>query len=151
MRDPDMIDGTKLAVWQERDRLHIHLTDRDGETVAEWWDDDARAFLEDNGIRGADHASIVKVCRQVGIISNVVEVYSIDAMRDEGGWSENDIHWRRTYVNVPNRPRALFAWMRDRGLLSAESAGRVEWDSTMQWVCERTNHRPLFGIRTYEE
>lgn len=36
-----------VEAWQERDRLGIWITDnRTGETIAEWWDDDAREMFE---------------------------------------------------------------------------------------------------------
>jgi hypothetical protein len=45
----DYIDGRPLtlSVWEERDRLHIHVTNSSGETVAEWRDDEARAMFTD--------------------------------------------------------------------------------------------------------
>lgn len=42
------IDDTRLEVWEERDRLHIALErSKDGKTLIEWWDDDARQAIED--------------------------------------------------------------------------------------------------------
>jgi uncharacterized membrane protein (UPF0127 family) len=36
-----------VEAWQERDRLGIWITDnRTGETIAEWWDDDAKEMFE---------------------------------------------------------------------------------------------------------
>ena len=38
----------QVTVWKERDRLHIHLFDGDeNNTIADWWDDDAREMIED--------------------------------------------------------------------------------------------------------
>jgi hypothetical protein len=38
----------RVAVWEERDRLHVHaFQDDENRTVAEWWDDDARQMFED--------------------------------------------------------------------------------------------------------
>lgn len=39
----------KVTKWQERDRLHIAIVDRETEqvTILEWWDDDARQMFED--------------------------------------------------------------------------------------------------------
>lgn len=38
----------EVAVWGERDRLSIVVTDREtGEDIAGWWDDDARSMFED--------------------------------------------------------------------------------------------------------
>lgn len=36
-----------VAVWEERDRLHIDLQDANDETIIEWWDDEARQAIED--------------------------------------------------------------------------------------------------------
>ncbi|MBE0481709.1 MAG: hypothetical protein IBX68_12120 [Dehalococcoidia bacterium] len=41
-------ENVEIGSWAERDRLGIWLTDkRTGETVAEWWDEDARRMFED--------------------------------------------------------------------------------------------------------
>lgn len=45
---PTTIDDTTIAVWEERDRLHICLSRKsDDKTLVEWWDDDARQAIED--------------------------------------------------------------------------------------------------------
>ena len=48
-------DHLEVAVWEERDRLSVVVTDREtGEDIAEWWDDDARSMFEDGFfVRGA--------------------------------------------------------------------------------------------------
>lgn len=42
------LSDTTIAVWQERDRLHICLSRKsDDKTLVEWWDDDACQAIED--------------------------------------------------------------------------------------------------------
>ena len=41
------VDDTDLETWFERDRAHIELRDKDGDTIIEWWDDDVHAAFED--------------------------------------------------------------------------------------------------------
>lgn len=42
-------DECKVTVWEERDRLHVAIVDRETEqhTLAEWWDDEAREMFTD--------------------------------------------------------------------------------------------------------
>lgn len=40
------IRKTAIAIWNERDRLHIELTYKDGDTIIEWWDEDAVNAIE---------------------------------------------------------------------------------------------------------
>jgi len=45
---PPTRDDVTVHAWQERDRLSIWVEDkRTGETIAEWWDDEAREMFED--------------------------------------------------------------------------------------------------------
>ena len=47
-RDTLTITDTEIAVWAERDRLHICLSRKsDDKTLVEWWDDEAREAIED--------------------------------------------------------------------------------------------------------
>lgn len=71
----------RVTVWEERDRLHIHVVKADGTTVAEWWDDDARQMFEDgffkSGVRSIGHLresdavlteSVLTYCREMNLI-----------------------------------------------------------------------------------
>lgn len=73
MRKPTRADVT-VDSWEERDRFGIFVTDdRDGSTVAEWWDDDARQMFEDGffepGSWLAD--SVLRYCEDVGILRSL--------------------------------------------------------------------------------
>lgn len=60
---------TEIRVWQERDRLHIHLVDKRTEkTLAEWWDDDAREAIEDGFLdaREGVFGNLQRFARQLG-------------------------------------------------------------------------------------
>lgn len=58
-----------VEVWEERDRLHIHLLQGD-RTVAEWWDEDAREMFEDGFFkRGKElEASVIEYAKSVGLL-----------------------------------------------------------------------------------
>ncbi len=61
---------TSFSIWEERDRLHIHLMHADTyETIAEWWDDDARQMIEDGFFKRQPnlHRSVVDYCNEMGI------------------------------------------------------------------------------------
>ncbi len=52
---PLTLEGTTIAVWEERDRLHICLSRKDNDrTLIEWWDDDARQAIEDGFLDTSD-------------------------------------------------------------------------------------------------
>lgn len=41
-------DDVRVEVWEERDRLHIGIQNKDtGEYLISWWDEDARQMFED--------------------------------------------------------------------------------------------------------
>lgn len=69
---PMPIGECGVSVWEERDRLHIHLFHRnENHTVAEWWDDDARAMIEDGFFtmgRGLK-ASVLDYAKSVGLVA----------------------------------------------------------------------------------
>lgn len=55
---------TKVTVWQERDRLHIALLDKDTEaTIIEWWDEAALDAVDD--ILDASEARLGNLARHV--------------------------------------------------------------------------------------
>jgi hypothetical protein len=61
----------KVSVWEERDRLHIHLYHGDeNTTVAEWWDDDARSMFEDGFFKsGRDLTqSVIEYAQSHGLV-----------------------------------------------------------------------------------
>ena len=40
-------DDVRVEVWEERDRLHIGIQNKEtGDYLASWWDDDAREMFE---------------------------------------------------------------------------------------------------------
>lgn len=58
-----------VEVWEERDRLHIHLL-KGERTVAEWWDEDAREMFEDGFFkRGKElEPSVIAYAESVGLL-----------------------------------------------------------------------------------
>ena len=61
----------EVSVWEERDRLHIHLFQGDkNTTIAEWWDDDAREMFEDGFFKSGKNlkASVLEYALSVGLI-----------------------------------------------------------------------------------
>lgn len=75
---------------------------------------------------------------------------SIDAWREREGWTWNNWH-RLAYVPVTVAdmpPRALLAWLRQSGYLSARSAGRVavEDDGYNVVILARGTREPLFAV-----
>lgn len=62
-----------VDIWEERDRLSIVVTDSNDNTVAEWWDDEARQMFEDGffkaGIRKEVLAnSVIEYLKSMGRI-----------------------------------------------------------------------------------
>lgn len=70
---------TTATKWEERDRLHISLVFRDPETMAadpnlgvlmDFWDDDARALVEDGLIDPQNlHKSLLEYGRELGVFT----------------------------------------------------------------------------------
>lgn len=60
-----------VEVWEERDRLHIHLL-KGERTVAEWWDEDAREMFEDGFFkRGKElEASVIEYATSIGLLGD---------------------------------------------------------------------------------
>lgn len=47
-------EDVQVEVWEERDRLHIGIQDREsGEYIASWWDDEARHMFEEGFFRAS--------------------------------------------------------------------------------------------------
>lgn len=68
------LNDTRLEVWEERDRLHINLVwgvgKKNGDTIAEWWDDDARQMFEDGFFDGRNlHQSVFDYAMSVELIN----------------------------------------------------------------------------------
>ncbi|MGI0149762.1 MAG: hypothetical protein ACREDF_09570 [Thermoplasmata archaeon] len=66
-------DEVEVAVWEERDRLHIHIRDKKTQqrTIAEWWDDDARQMFEDGFFKpGVElKRSVIRYAEEVGLLA----------------------------------------------------------------------------------
>lgn len=63
------LSDTTIAVWQERDRLHICLSRKSNDkTLVEWWDEDATSAIEDGflNIKEAILGSLERSVRQEG-------------------------------------------------------------------------------------
>ncbi|MFW6125465.1 MAG: DUF192 domain-containing protein, partial [Chloroflexota bacterium] len=62
----------RVEVWEERDRLHIGIQDKDtGEYVIDWWDDEAREMFEQGFFkRGRDlEGSVLDYAEYIGILA----------------------------------------------------------------------------------
>ena len=115
-------------------KTHAQRLDRESllEIVAESIDDDGRALLELN-------------------------VLSIDAWRDEDGWTWNQWHkvgrltvreFRKMGCTTRAQTRATLAWFREHGYLGDASKGAVtlEDDGYNLTVLDRRTGEPLFAI-----
>ena len=70
MNKPTVME-CNVSVWEERDRLHIHLFQGDeNNTVAEWWDDSAREMFEDGFFKAGKNlqSSVLEYALSVGLI-----------------------------------------------------------------------------------
>lgn len=66
-RERHDVANTKLVEWAERDRMHVCLETNGGDTIVEWWDDDARQAIEDGFLRPRDlHASACEYANSIG-------------------------------------------------------------------------------------
>ena len=65
-------DDVRVEVWEERDRLHIGIQDKEtGDYYASWWDDEARQMFEDGFFKPAPklEESVLDYAEEMGILS----------------------------------------------------------------------------------
>ncbi len=65
-------DDVRVELWEERDRLHIGIQDKEtGAYYKSWWDDDARQMFEDGFFkRGAKlEESVLAYAEDMGILA----------------------------------------------------------------------------------
>ncbi len=65
-------DDVRIEVWEERDRLHIGIQDKEtGDYIVSWWDDEAREMFEDGFFkrgRGLKE-SVLTYAEEVGLLA----------------------------------------------------------------------------------
>ena len=65
-------DDVRVELWEERDRLHIGIQDKEtGDYYASWWDDDARQMFEDGFFkrRPGLEESVLSYAEGMGILT----------------------------------------------------------------------------------
>jgi len=65
-------DQVRVEVWEERDRLHIGIQNKDtGDYYVSWWDDDARQMFEDGFFKKKPNLeeSVLDYAEEMGILS----------------------------------------------------------------------------------
>ena len=79
------IDDTELSTWFERDRAHVCLSRRGGDTIVEWWDEAVASALEDGFLtRGDLHGSAYAYARDNGLLEPGTAPLKIEPERT--GW-----------------------------------------------------------------
>ena len=64
-------DDVRVEVWEERDRLHIGIQNKEtGDYLASWWDDDAREMFEQGFFkrRPSLEESVLSYAEEMGIL-----------------------------------------------------------------------------------
>jgi rubrerythrin len=65
-------DQVRVEVWEERDRLHIGIQDKEtGNYYADWWDEEARQMFEDGFFKsgGGLENSVLEYAEDTGILA----------------------------------------------------------------------------------
>jgi hypothetical protein len=61
---------TTLDTWFERDRAHVWLRQRNGDTIVEWWDEEVTEAVENGFLDPRDlHGSAYRHAVEMGIIA----------------------------------------------------------------------------------
>lgn len=69
---PPTRDHVRVEVWEERDRLHIGIQDKEsGNYYASWWDEDARQMFEDGFFKSGKglENSVLEYAEEMGILA----------------------------------------------------------------------------------
>jgi len=119
---PPTRGDVEVHAWQERDRLSIWVEDRrTGETIAEWWDDEARQMFEDGFFKpGVPRCSWEKPGREFAdSVLDYLEDLGVLAIGPSPGESVKHlrspflVNWQYggySYVEEdPNKPERLWA------------------------------------------
>ncbi len=64
-------DDVRVELWEERDRLHIGIQDKEtGDYYVSWWDDEARQMFEDGFFKRAPNLeeSVLDYAEEIGIL-----------------------------------------------------------------------------------
>lgn len=64
-------DDVRVEVWEERDRLHIGIQNKEtGDYLKSWWDDDARAMFEQGFFKSEPKVkeSVLEYAEDMGIL-----------------------------------------------------------------------------------
>ena len=65
-------DDVRVELWEERDRLHIGIQDKEtGAYYFSWWDDEARQMFEDGFFKKAPYLeeSVLDYAEEMGILA----------------------------------------------------------------------------------
>lgn len=65
-------DNVRVEVWEERDRLHIGIQDKEtGDYYASWWDNDAREMFEQGFFKSEPELkeSVLDYAEEMGILT----------------------------------------------------------------------------------
>jgi len=72
LKDNPTRDDVRVEHWEERDRLHIGIQDKDsGDYYASWWDDEARQMFEDGFFERKPklEKSVLDYAEEMGILT----------------------------------------------------------------------------------
>lgn len=64
-------DDVRVEVWEERDRLHIGIQNKEtGDYLTSWWDDEARQMFEDGFLKSGPglKESVLEYAEEMGIL-----------------------------------------------------------------------------------
>ena len=64
-------DDVRVEVWEERDRLHIGIQNKEtGDYLVSWWDDEAREMFENGFFKREPHLkeSVLSYAEEMGIL-----------------------------------------------------------------------------------
>ena len=71
-RETPSRDDVRVELWEERDRLHIGIQDKEtGDYYQSWWDDDARQMFEDGFFKSGPELeeSVLAYAEEMGILA----------------------------------------------------------------------------------
>ena len=138
-------DEVEVEYWEERDRLHVGIREKEtGEYVVSWWDDDARQMFEDGFFKPMDPGAVGRRRFEESVL-DYAESVGILVQPEQAGerYRQADARFRKAMADLGDALRAL-----DDGCVRCEGEDYIELPEQMPSTTETEYVRILSSGKT---